>query len=131
MRGPTEPRQPLLSIRYSVNLAAMTPQTGIYQHLLQWLQQHLLTCPFKAAFHFDCPGCGFQRSLLALLRGDLYGSLRLYPAALPIVLMMGFLVAHLKFKFRFGAEILKFSYIFITVIIVVSYLVKLKNYHFI
>src|SRR5690348_8388248 len=108
----------------------MTAGISSYSRLLQWLQQHMLACPFKATFHFDCPGCGFQRAVLALLRGDLPGSLRLYPAALPMILMFLFTFLHLKFKFRYGAEILKYSYIFITVIILISYVIKLKNYHF-
>ncbi|MDR1632593.1 MAG: DUF2752 domain-containing protein [Dysgonamonadaceae bacterium] len=31
---------------------------------VEWLKDHLLTCPSKHFFHTDCPGCGLQRSVL-------------------------------------------------------------------
>jgi len=47
---------------------------------------YLLPCPFKYLTGYDCPGCGFQRSLLALLAGDLHRSFQLYPATIPLIL---------------------------------------------
>lgn len=58
-----------------------------YWGLIQWLQNHLLTCPFKKLTGFDCPGCGFQRSVIALLQGDILKSVELYPATIPIMLL--------------------------------------------
>ena len=46
---------------------------------------YLLPCPFKYFSGYDCPGCGFQRSVLALLKGDFYHSFHLYPPTLPIL----------------------------------------------
>lgn len=50
---------------------------------IQWLQHHLLTCPFKYLTGIDCPGCGFQRSLIALVQGNFHQSLALYPPTIP------------------------------------------------
>lgn len=46
----------------------------------------MLPCPYYQLFGFSCPFCGFQRSFLALLHGDMVASLKLYPAMLPLIL---------------------------------------------
>jgi hypothetical protein len=102
---------------------------GIYFQSIQWLEQHLLTCWFKKIFHFDCPGCGFQRSVLQLLKGDISGSFHLYPATIPILFIFVFTGIHLVIKFKQGAAILKYSYIFAAAVVLVSYIVKLKSQH--
>ena len=93
--------------------------------LIEWLKNNMLTCPSKRFFHFDCPGCGLQRSIIALLEGDLAKSLQLYPATIPIIFCLVFTALHLKFKFKFGPEIIKATYIFSSLIIVVSYIYKI------
>ncbi|OAQ41839.1 hypothetical protein A5893_01605 [Pedobacter psychrophilus] len=39
----------------------------------------LLPCLFKKITNLDCPGCGFQRSVLSLFEGDFLESWQLYP----------------------------------------------------
>lgn len=34
----------------------------------------------------DCPGCGLQRSFMALIEGDIAGSIMYYPGLFPILL---------------------------------------------
>lgn len=90
-----------------------------------WLQHHLLTCPFKLYFSIDCPGCGFQRSVIALAQGDLLTSVKLFPATLPIISLLIFTAIHLKFELKSGAFYIKVLYISITSIIVINYLYKI------
>ncbi|TKC04794.1 DUF2752 domain-containing protein [Pedobacter polaris] len=92
---------------------------------MQWLKHHLLTCPFKASTGLDCPGCGIQRSLLALMQGDLIASFKLYPATIPIISLLAFTVIHLKFDLKNGAFIIKMLYIGIALIIVINYTYKI------
>lgn len=47
----------------------------------------MLPCFFKHITGLDCPGCGFQRSVMALFRGDYVISLQLYPAAVLILIL--------------------------------------------
>jgi len=92
---------------------------------IEWLKHHLLTCPSKHFFHFDCPGCGLQRSIVALFEGDLGESLQLYPATIPVLFCLFFTALHLKFNFKFGPEIIKCAFILSTLIIVVFYVYKI------
>ncbi|MDQ8003757.1 MAG: DUF2752 domain-containing protein [Pedobacter sp.] len=89
----------------------------------------LLPCPFKYLFGLDCPGCGFQRSVVALLSGDLTTSLELYPATIPfLVSLMAGLGAWL-FKFNQEAKWLKAMYFFTGFVIVISYIYKMLFQH--
>ena len=46
----------------------------------------MLPCPYYQLFGISCPFCGFQRSFLALLHGDVVTCLKIYPAMLPLLL---------------------------------------------
>ena len=93
--------------------------------IVEWLRAHAISCPSKLIFHMDCPGCGMQRSIFALLEGNLMESLRLYPATIPIFSLLLYTVLHLKFGFRSGALVIKWGYIACLLIIVVFYIYKL------
>lgn len=95
------------------------------ERLINWLESNMGTCPYLHLFGVECPGCGMQRALIALLKGNFVESLELYPALLPMVLLFSTLIVHLVFKLKYGAEILKYLFIFSVLVIVVSYLVKI------
>ena len=93
--------------------------------VINWLQNHLLLCPFKQTLGIDCPGCGIQRSILALVQGNFIASFKLYPATQPIIALFIFTVIHLKFDFKNGAFFIKMLYLGITLIIVINYIYKI------
>jgi hypothetical protein len=99
-----------------------------YQDMLQWLRGHQLTCPSKSWLHMECPGCGLQRSFLALLEGDLQQSLRLYPATLPLLFVLAFTPLHLWFKFKQGAQVIKFAFLLAALVIFVFYILKIIHH---
>lgn len=84
----------------------------------------MLPCLFKTVTGCDCPGCGIQRSFLELLQGNFTESLKLFPALIPIICLIFFLVLHLKYKFKHGARLLVVQCIFTTSVLVVNYLFK-------
>jgi hypothetical protein len=94
---------------------------------IQWLEKHMLSCPSKTYLNIECPGCGFQRSVVALLKGNLSESLSLYPATIPIIFLLSFTLLHAKMKFGFGASLIKYSYILAALIILVFYIYKLTH----
>ena len=94
-------------------------------NFVNWLEKHQVSCFYKSVLGVECPGCGMQRAIIALLRGDLIESLRLYPALLPTIALLLFLIAHLFLNLKHGAKILLYLFIFNAAIIVFSYLYKL------
>lgn len=97
---------------------------------INWLQGYLLPCPFKYLTGVDCPGCGFQRSVLALFGGDLHKSFALYPPIIPLLITAIWWLADSYLKLDNGKEIVKKSlFICVAAIIVVSYTLKLAHYH--
>jgi len=55
------------------------------EEIINFIERNSSPCVFKSLTGHDCPGCGFQRALIELLQGNLYESLLLYPALLPIL----------------------------------------------
>ncbi len=71
-----------------------------YLNIISWLEQGELPCLFKKYFHIDCPGCGFQRSIIALLKGNIAKSFLLFPTT--IVFMIFFIGLFINNKYQFA-----------------------------
>ena len=92
----------------------------------KWLQEHLLPCPFKYITGIDCPGCGFQRSVIALIQGDLHKSLQFYPPAIPLILFFAYGIADRRFNLDTKNSLVKKTgYMIVGTIILVSYCIKM------
>jgi hypothetical protein len=92
---------------------------------VDWLEKFQLPCIYKLATGKDCPGCGMQRAIILLLRGNFFESVKMYPALIPIMIMLFFLLAHLIFKFKHGAKTLVWMFIVNVIIILCNYFYKL------
>ena len=88
------------------------------------LHNELLPCVWKQTTGIDCMGCGTQRSVLALLEGDLANSIVFFPALMPMIFMFAILTGHLIFKFRHGATLLKWWFIGTAGITLINWLGK-------
>ena len=97
-------------------------------NFIDWLSHHLFACPFKTYFGFDCPGCGLQRSILVLIKGDLVASFKLYPATIPLIFVIIFTIIHLKFDFKLGAAIIKIAFFGVAVIAAINYIYKIYTH---
>jgi hypothetical protein len=100
----------------------------MYRHAIHLLQKHLLQCPVKALLHIDCPGCGLQRAIVAALKGHAAESWHLYPPGIFILTLLMFLCLHLKFSFKYGADILKYIYISTAIAILANYIFKITTH---
>src|ERR1700712_1765683 len=90
-----------------------------------WLQNHLLRCPFKYLTGIDCPGCGFQRAVIALIQGDVHKSFGLYPATIPLLLFFTYGIADKYFRLDNSKSVVKKTGFIITgSIVLVSYIIK-------
>jgi hypothetical protein len=69
---------------------------------LLWLlaEKYMLPCISKQVFGIDCPGCGLQRSVALLLKGDFLASFLMYPALFPMMALFGFLALNRFISFR-------------------------------
>lgn len=92
---------------------------------IHWLETHMSSCPYKQLTGQICPGCGVQRAFVLLLKGEIWESMLMYPALLPMLFLFVFLAVHLKFKFKRGAWFLMYNFILVAVLILVNYIVKL------
>jgi hypothetical protein len=93
---------------------------------VNWLQDHLLPCPFKYLTGIDCPGCGFQRAVIALFKGNFQQSFYLYPPAIPVILTCLWWLADGWLKLDTKKATVKKSLFMITgSFILVSYMVKI------
>jgi len=100
------------------------------ERLIAWLEAHQLPCFYKHYLGFECFGCGMQTAFILLLKGEFIESLKAYPALLPTVFLIAFLNLHLIFKFKRGASILKYTFIFTVAIMVVSYVIHISEKYF-
>ncbi len=91
--------------------------------LVDFLEKNMLSCKWKE-LGLECTGCGLQRSVIHILRGEFAEALTVYPAIYTLILMFAFLGMHLKFNFKEGARILKWLFIMNITIIVVHYILK-------
>ncbi|PWU02121.1 MAG: DUF2752 domain-containing protein [Bacteroidetes bacterium] len=93
-----------------------------------WLEKHLLTCPSKKYLHMECPGCGMQRSGIALLKGDFLHSVILYPALIPLIFLLIYGALHLRYKFSNGSRNIFILQVGVVSIIVLHYVYKIFNH---
>ena len=97
----------------------------MFEKFINWLESHQQACFYKKYLGVECPGCGMQRAFIELLKGNFVESFMLFPALLPTIALVVYLVLHLIFKFRNGANVLKNLFIINTTIVVLSYIYKL------
>jgi len=85
----------------------------------------LIPCPFKYLTHLDCPGCGFQRAIIALMNGDFQKSFTLYPPAIPFLISAFLGIAAAIFKWNINAKFLKACYLSTGIIMIINYCYKI------
>ena len=92
--------------------------------LIASLEENLLSCQWKN-MGIECMGCGFQRSVIYLMKGEFLNAFKIYPAIFTLILMMVFLGFHLKFNFVKGHKVLLWLFLINLSIILVNYILKL------
>jgi len=91
---------------------------------ISFLEENMLSCQWKKA-GVECTGCGFQRSIIHLLKGEFTEAFYMYPAIYSLGIMLIFLGLHLKFNFVKGHLILKWLFILNIIIIISNYVIKI------
>jgi hypothetical protein len=73
----------------------------------------------------DCPGCGIQRSISLLLQGNIVDSFLMYPALIPIILLLGFLIFDMFVTVKYGEQLKLWGTVIAIGTILTSYIIKL------
>jgi hypothetical protein len=95
--------------------------------MIEWLEAHMIPCVFIKYLHIECPGCGTQRAFVALLKGDLIHSVKLFPALIPYMITVLLLIIQIFFKFRSGVFYVMYGFIASVTIMMISYTMKLMS----
>lgn len=88
------------------------------------IEDYMLPCMWKKTFNVDCMGCGMQRSIALLLKGEFVEAFIMYPAIYTLIAMFAYLVLHIRFSFKNGHKIILGLFILNISIIVISFLIK-------
>ncbi len=91
---------------------------------ISFLENNMLSCQWKN-IGMECMGCGFQRSVIFLLKGEFSKAFITYPAIYSLIILAVILGLHLKLNFSAGHKILKWLFIFNLIIIIGNYILKL------
>ncbi len=89
------------------------------------LDQLMLPCLNKAMFGIDCPGCGAQRALFMVFRGDFKSAFHLYPAIYSLILL-GIVLIVSRF-YRIHPRLIHVLIGVNVLTIVISYIVKMNQ----
>lgn len=92
--------------------------------MINWLENHLFNCIFKSSFGIECPGCGTQRALISLLKGDIISSLKYHAGVIPFLITVIALIIQLKLKHPSGGKIIMWLFIVTTATTITQYIIK-------
>lgn len=98
------------------------------EHIILWLEQNMLPCLNKIWFGIICPGCGLQRSVISLLRGNFTDCLHQYP---PLPLLLGTVMVlgfHLTKGSATSLFVLKLFYFATVTTILINYITNLISH---
>lgn len=97
--------------------------------LVNWLEEHILTCPIKEVTGVECPGCGMQRASILLLRGELAESFLMYPPLIPVLITLLLLCWQLIAKRPTGGKLVLWSFVIAMSFVVISYVFNQLDFH--
>ena len=92
--------------------------------VISFLEKNMLSCQWKK-MGLECTGCGMQRSIIHILKGELVEAFYMYPAIYTLLVMFAFLGLHLKFSFKNGHIILLSLFILNLIIIITNFIIKI------
>ncbi len=90
-------------------------------------EDFMIPCMNKQFFGVDCLGCGTQRALLLVLKGDFVAAFHMFPAIYTTLIFFAFLGLHFIDKSRNYQKIIIGLAIVNAIIMIVSYFYKLTH----
>lgn len=84
----------------------------------------MLPCFTKKIFGIDCPGCGLQRGVAFILKGDFSAAWDMYPALFTILPLFAVLAADHFFQIKYANKLIITLMITSVALILINYLLK-------
>jgi hypothetical protein len=81
----------------------------------------------KKLFGVECPGCGTQRALAFILKGEFIEAFHQFPAIYTTIILFGILALHFIDKSRSYHKLIIGLAIVNAIIVIVSYIYKMAN----
>ena len=88
----------------------------------------MLPCTNKMIFGLECPGCGTQRALALILKGEFADAFYMFPPIYTTILFFMVLGLHFMDRRRNYHKIIVYGAIINAVIVIFSYIYKMSNY---
>lgn len=92
--------------------------------IVKGLEDYMLPCLNKKLFGFECMGCGIQRSVALILKGQLTDAFFMYPAIYPLMLLLGVIAFNIFKKIKYFNKIITILATVTIVTIIVSFIIK-------
>ncbi|MBK9284864.1 MAG: DUF2752 domain-containing protein [Sphingobacteriaceae bacterium] len=93
--------------------------------MIEFIENNLLACSFKAVLGVECPGCGMQRAFIALIKGDFFLSLQLNPSLLPFIFTLVYCLLHIRMNFQNGARNIVILFSSTVLVMTLNFVIKL------
>ena len=87
-------------------------------------EENMLPCLSKTLLGIDCPGCGLQRSIILLFRGEFWEAFLMYPAIYALIALFGFLILDFFIKVKNSNSITMVLMILTVSLILINYILK-------
>jgi hypothetical protein len=84
----------------------------------------MIPCLFKYLFGIECLGCGLQRAIALLFKGDFSGAFQMYPAIYMVLLFIGMLAFKNIFKQKSNSKSLSVVGVLMGIFILGGYIFK-------
>jgi hypothetical protein len=88
------------------------------------LEKYMLPCISRTLFGVECLGCGFQRALALLFRGQYAASFHMYPALFTNLLFLGFIGFHFINRRLFSQKLILTMALINVIFMIAGYIYK-------
>lgn len=94
---------------------------------MQVLDDYMLPCLNKKLFGVECMGCGLQRSMALIFKGEFIDAFYMYPAIYSLIILFICIGINIFFKFKHSNKIIGALAIITVTTIIISYIIKIIN----
>lgn len=91
------------------------------------LEKYMIPCVNKQMFNLECLGCGTQRALFLITKGEFVAAFKIFPAIYSTIILFLFIILLIFDKKRNYHNIVICLAVINAVIMIISYIYKISN----